>query len=150
MPVAEHTVEVSVPPKVLADTIVDFESYPDFLPETRSARILMSSPGVWEVRFEVQVIRRLQYTLRLVRAGDEQVEWTLVEGVFTSNDGGWTIESLDEGRRCRATYRIDVRVGMFVPGNIVRSLVGTSLPSTVARFKAEAERRHAAAGGGQA
>ena len=145
MPAAERTIEVDAPPEVLMATILDFEAYPAFLPETREARILLQAPDVWEVRFTVQVIRPLTYTLRLVRTGPTSLDWTLVEGVFTSNDGGWRLEPLDGGRRCLASYRLDVRVGMFVPGNIVRSLVETSLPRTLERFKAEAERRAAPA-----
>ena len=45
------------------------------------------------------------------------------------------------GARTRADYEIDVAVGMFVPGNLVRSLIEVSLPETLAAFKAEIERR---------
>lgn len=146
MPAAERTVEIDVSPDQLMATIVDFEAYPSFLPETREARILHSAAGVWEVRFAVQIIRRLEYTLRLTQPDPLSLDWTLVEGVFTTNEGGWRLSPLDEGRRTRARYRIDARVGMFVPGNIVRSLLETSLPRTLERFKAEAERRAAEAG----
>ncbi len=142
MPAIESSVLVDAPPDVLMGLICDFGSYPDFLPETVMARPLKQEGSTWEVRFGIQVIRRLEYTLRLTRSDDLHLSWTLVDGPFRTNEGSWTLEPVDGGRRTRALYRIDLQVGMFVPGNIVRSLTERTLPDTLARFKAEAERRH--------
>ena len=101
----------------------------------------------------MRVIRELTYSLRLVQPSPGRLDWTLIEGAFKANDGGWELAPLDGGARTRVTYRIDLQVGMFVPGNIVRSLTQRSLPDTLERFKAEAERRAAVAlggGGGEA
>lgn len=145
MPAHVRTVEIDASPARVMSVISDFRSYPDFLPETRKVRILREQDGVWEIEFTVQVIRELTYTLRLVRDGDVSLDWSLVEGMFKANEGGWVLEPLDDGARTLATYTIDVQVGMFVPGNIVRALTDRSLPTTLARFKAEAERRAALA-----
>jgi ribosome-associated toxin RatA of RatAB toxin-antitoxin module len=145
MPAQVRTVEIDAAPSRVMAVITDFRSYPDFLSEMRRVRMVREGEGVWEVQFTVYVIRELTYTLRLVRHGDERLEWTLVEGMFKANEGSWTLEPLADGARTRATYTIDLQVGMFVPGNIVRSLTDRSLPDTLSRFKAEAERRAAVA-----
>ena len=51
------------------------------------------------------------------------------------------LEPLDEGRRTRATYCIDLDVGMFIPKSVLNTIVGNSLPATLAAFKREAEAR---------
>ena len=147
MPAETLAVDIDAAPERVMDVITDFRAYPDFLPEMEAVQILREAAGEWEVRFDLRVIRRLTYTLRLVRTSALKVEWSLIEGAFRANDGGWTLEGLDEGTRTRATYGIDLQVGMFVPGNIVRSLTERSLPETLGRFKAEAERRAAVAHG---
>jgi len=141
VPSISRQIEVDVPPDQMMATIIDFAAYPTFLPETRQTEVVLREGAAWEVRFTVRVIRTLQYTLRLEQEGDRVLRWSLVEGVFASNDGSWTLEPLDGGARTRATYDIDVQVGMYVPGNIIRSLVETALPRTLERFKAEAEAR---------
>jgi ribosome-associated toxin RatA of RatAB toxin-antitoxin module len=142
MPAAERTIEIAAPPAVVMEVINDFSAYTRFLPEMEQVEVLSQSGGRTEVRFAVKVIRRLEYTLRLEQVDELNVRWSLVEGAFKSNDGGWKLEPLDGGARTRATYKIDLQVGMFVPGNIVRSLVDRSLPDTLARFKAESEKRN--------
>lgn len=140
MPSAVEHVTIHAPPNAVMAVVTDFARYPDFLPEMEDVEVLLVEPGAWEVRFTVRVIRQLSYTLRLVQADALTLRWSLLEGVFRSNDGGWSLAPGPEGGTV-ATYRIDVQMGMFVPGNIVHSLVERGLPRTLQRFKAEAERR---------
>jgi ribosome-associated toxin RatA of RatAB toxin-antitoxin module len=141
MPSSVQNITIQTTPAEMMAVITDFASYPDFLPEMERAEVLLAEPGAWEVRFTVRVIRQLSYTLRLVQLDPLTLQWSLLEGVFRSNDGGWSLAARSEGGTT-ATYRIDVQIGMFVPGNIVNSLVERGLPQTLQRFKDEAERRH--------
>ncbi len=141
MPAARKEIEINATPEQVMAVISDFESYPKFLPEMLEAEIIRQGEGTWDVRFAVKVVRRFGYTLRLVQESPTRVRWTLVDGAFKVNEGGWDLTALDDGARTHAVYSIDLQVGMFVPGNILRSLVERSLPDTVERFKAEAERR---------
>ena len=141
MPAARRTIEIDAPAERVMEVITDFGGYPRFLPDMRAVEVLESGADRWVVRFTLHVIRDLIYTLELVRRDPLHLSWSQVEGAFRVNEGGWVLEPLDEGRRTRATYALDVRVGMFVPGSIVRSLLDESLPDTLARFKVEAERR---------
>lgn len=140
MPAALHTVEIGAPLEIVSALILDFASYPRFLPDMAEATVLRTAPGEWEVAFQVVVLRPLRYTLLLTARSPTEIRWSLVEGAFRSNEGGWTLEAIGP-TRTRATYRIDLSVGHYVPGNIVRSLIEVSLPAMLARFKAEAERR---------
>ena len=141
MPAARTEIEIDATPEQVMAVIVDFPAYSRFLPEMEESTVLSTGDGTWDVQFAVKVVRRFQYTLRLVQESPTRVRWTLVEGSFKVNRGGWDLTPLDDGARTRAVYTIDLQVGMFVPGNILRSLVERSLPDTVDRFKEEAERR---------
>lgn len=141
MPRASLSVDIDAPPAVVMDVITDFASYPRFLPDMSAASVVRQGEGSWEVRFTLRLIRDLIYTLQLTREGAHTLRWTLLEGAFKSNEGRWTLSPLGDGGQTRARYDIDVAVGMYVPGNIVRSLVERSLPETLAAFKAESERR---------
>ena len=144
MPSTRHEAEIETPPEAVMAVILDFNSYPRFLPEIEQCEVVRSGEDEWDVKFTVKVVKRLRYTLRLQRKSPTQLRWHMLEGVFKSNDGGWDLKELDEGKRTLAAYFIDLQVGMFVPSSIMRSLVDRSLPDTVERFKAEAEARLAA------
>jgi ribosome-associated toxin RatA of RatAB toxin-antitoxin module len=141
MPSARCRVDIDAPPGRVMEVITDFPAYPSFLPEIEEAEVVSATPGNWEVRFVLRLIRRMEYTLRLERDEDRRLSWTLVTGIFRSNDGGWELEPIDGGARTRATYAIDLVMDVFIPRTIVNSLVGESLPATLARFKARAEAR---------
>tara|TARA_B100000530_G_C15839023_1_gene440581 strand:- start:567 stop:995 length:429 start_codon:yes stop_codon:yes gene_type:complete len=142
MPVARHEIEIDVSPESVMAVITDFDSYPRFLPEMQSCEILRSTADEWDVLFTVKIVKRLKYTLRLRKVSELEVRWSLVDGVFKSNEGSWELTPLADGTRTHAAYSIDLQVGMFVPSNIMKSLVERSLPETVSRFKAEAEARN--------
>lgn len=139
MPSATHSIEINAKSADVLSVITDFESYPNFIPEMVEARIVQQTGDVWEVSFGIHVVRRLDYTLRLTQVSPTEIRWTLVSGVFKSNDGSWHLTPLDGGSRTRADYTVDIQVGMFLPGSLVRSLVGKSLPSMLKKFKSRAE-----------
>lgn len=152
---ARREIEIAAPPSAVWEVICDFAAYPTFLPWLRQVEILRHErpgPGqpaeAWEVRFQLELIRPLQYTLRLERApsADEAVQtlrWSLVEGAFRTNDGAWIVAPLQDGARTLATYEIDLQPGSWVPTHVLRSLEGRDLPALLARFQVEAERRAA-------
>ncbi|MES2640915.1 MAG: SRPBCC family protein [Myxococcota bacterium] len=139
MPVVQRSIEIDVPPAALMRVICDFAAYPRFLPDMVEATVLRAEPTRWTVKYAVRIIRRVEYTLDHVREGDTRLRWALVEGAFKSNNGGWELEPLDEGARTRATYTLDIDIGMFVPGSVLKTLLEQNLPATLAGFKARAE-----------
>ncbi len=141
MPAARQSIEVNVPPERLMALVTDFAAYPRFLPEMMESTVLRHEGDVWVVRFAVRVVRRLEYTLRLHKESPTRLRWTLVEGAFKGNDGGWDLTPLADGKRTRADYHIDLEIGMFVPGSVLKTLIETSLPATLSAFKKEAEAR---------
>lgn len=141
MKAARHSVEIDVAPERVYDLIVDFPSYPGFVPNQSAARVLAHEGNRWRVEFELSVARRLRYVLDLVGEPGRSVTWTLVEGdMMKRNDGGWRLEPLPGGRTL-AHYEISVELKGFVPTSVARILIERTLPDNVGAFKAEAERR---------
>ncbi|MFZ5481849.1 MAG: type II toxin-antitoxin system RatA family toxin [Myxococcota bacterium] len=141
MPTARRSIDVDVPPAALMRVITDFASYPRFLTDMEEATVLRSEPGDWTVKFAVRIIRRIEYTLRLRQLSETRLRWSLVEGAFKSNDGGWELDALDGGTRTRATYELSIDLGMFVPGSVLKTLLEHNLPATLEAFKRRAEKR---------
>ena len=54
MPSATREIEINVPPDVLMSVITDFESYPEFIPEMVSARVVRQHGDTWEVAFGIR------------------------------------------------------------------------------------------------
>lgn len=136
-----QSIEIDATPEQVYDVIVDFERYPSFVPNQSGARILHQDADRWEVEFELQIVKRLSYTLMLSGERGKSLRWQLVRGdMMKKNDGGWLLEALPDGRT-KATYDIEVGMKGFVPKSISTKLVGTTLPENLKAFKREAERR---------
>lgn len=138
MAAAEQSIVIDVPREAFHAVIRDYAAYPEFLHDMKGAEIVRRDGHETDVRFTLHLVKRIEYTLRLTETPPEGLSWTLVDGAFKRNDGGWTLEDLGDGRT-RATYRVDVGVGVFVPGSIVNKLVGQTLPDTLRAFKERAE-----------
>src|SRR5690349_2820588 len=139
MPRAEHRVLIQAPIERVFDVIVDYERYPEFLPELKSVTLESRDDGVALVRFEVELIVRVVYTLRLIEDPPTRVTWSLHEGkMIASNDGAWELERVGE-QTTRASYGLDVKLAGMIPKSVSTRLMGTNLPQMLERFKTRAE-----------
>jgi coenzyme Q-binding protein COQ10 len=135
---AEHQVMIGAPIERVFGVIVDYERYPEFLPELRSVTLESRHDGVAHVRFEVELIVRVAYTLRLVEDPPSQVGWSLAEGkMIAHNNGRWRLDVTAEGTR--ASYALDVELAGRIPRSVSTRLLGTDLPRMLQRFKDRAE-----------
>ncbi len=139
MPSTHQSIEIDAAPDRVLAVITDFLRYPEFLSHVRGTRVVRQDAVSWEVEFELNLIRPVRYTLRLEQQGAEGLTWSLVSGVFRSNDGSWKLEPLEGGTRTRATYQIDLQIGVFLPGSLVNTLVGKELPDMLLAFKRRVE-----------
>ena len=120
MPRVEHQVVIHAPTERVFGVIVDYQRYPEFLPELKAVTVLSREDGVALVHFEVELIMRVHYTLRLVEDAPLSVQWTLADSkVLASNTGNWTLQAgsgaseagagdVKQMSACRATYGLEV------------------------------------------
>lgn len=139
MPTGRQEIECDIPASSLMEVILDFQSYPTFVPEVLKVEIVEKGPPVWEVRFHLKLIRPIQYLLRLEQKNEYELHWSLIEGYFTSNNGHWILKPTQSGTHL--IYQIAMQMDTFLPKAISNSLVKYSMPATVKRFVEEARKR---------
>ena len=92
---AESTVRMNADPAAVMKVIADFEHYPEFLPEIRGVSVLSTADGVSTVRFDLEMLMRVSYTLLLTREGDSTLSWELSDSklIKKNNELGQTKNS---------------------------------------------------------
>ncbi|BDG07718.1 type II toxin-antitoxin system RatA family toxin [Anaeromyxobacter paludicola] len=141
---ASREVVVEVPVERFFDLIVQYERYPEFVPQVKGIRVT-PAPGARDVEYQIDLgIRRIRYTLRHVEVRPTRVSWSLVGGeMMKVSNGSWELS--DEGGRTRARYTVEVEIAkpalvpQLVVDKLTDELTKVSLPRMLAAFKARAE-----------
>lgn len=114
--------------------IMDFESYPKFLPEVKNCKVLKKNKDSVDVEMTVNFVKTAKYSIRVFSEKNKRVWWNLIEGdFFKKNDGEWLFEDL--GTQSQVTYSLDVDFKIFVPSMISKKAVAVSLPTMIKNFK---------------
>ncbi len=145
--VVSKEVVIDTPVERFYQLIVDYERYPEFVPNLKSCRAMPGGPGHQDVVYELDLgIRRIKYTLRHVEEPPRRLSWSLVSGdMLKVSNGSWELH--DEGGRTRARYTVEVQVAKppLIPQAIVDrvsdELTKVQLPRTLDAFKRRAERK---------
>src|SRR6266704_3505429 len=120
---ATRSIVINAPMEKLFAIIIDYEKYPEFLPEVKSIRLSNRKGNEVDVHYVADIVKPVKYTLRLKEEKPNKVSWTFIEGEYMKdNRGSWVLEDLG-GDKLKATYSIEVTVGMLVPKTIVNALV---------------------------
>ena len=136
---AQEEITISASTETVYDVITGYERYGEFLPEIVGAEVLSKEDGLCVVRFELEIVMRLSYTLELREEHNKTVKWTLREAkMMSSNDGLWTLRDNGDGTT-HATYSVDVRLPGLIPKSVSDRLTGITLPETLRRFKDRCE-----------
>jgi coenzyme Q-binding protein COQ10 len=137
-----RTIEIDAPLEKVFAAITDFENYPKFLGQLgmTGVEVTSSRPGEKTVRHAVRKMgSTINYTLRYRLEPPHQVSWSFVEGQFMKdNHGSWRLEKVDDSHT-RATYTVEVKFGLLVPGSLVNALISNELPQLMEAFKKRAE-----------
>jgi ribosome-associated toxin RatA of RatAB toxin-antitoxin module len=136
----QRSILVNVPPEKLYAVIVDYERYPDFLDNIKSARVVRRQVYEVEVDFEASLLgKSIPYTLHFDEEPPKGIRWRLVKSSFMKeNNGAWALRPEGEGRT-HATYSLEVKVSLFIPKSISTALAGAELPKVLESFKRRAE-----------
>lgn len=135
----QQTIRIKAPIQKVYDCIVDFESYPKFLPDMKSAKIAWCEDKQVEVTFKLNLIKEITYTLLFELDPPIGVFWKLKTGeLIKVNTGSWELKMKDDFLT-EATYAIDIEFSLWVPKAITQALIEKNLPQTLKRFKKRAE-----------
>lgn len=137
-------IDFEATPEEVFDVIEDFKSYPQFISSIESTKVREKKDGLF-VTFEINLIKKISYTIRVEKSRPHSLKWTFVEGeMMKENRGGWTLKPLDGGSRTHAIYEIEVAFGWLVPKSVVEQLTKIQLPLLMEAFKVRIEERAAA------
>jgi ribosome-associated toxin RatA of RatAB toxin-antitoxin module len=144
MAMVSKQILIEVPAERLFDVIVDYASYPQFVPGIKGCRVL---PGRKDrdVEYELDLgIKKVKYVLRHLEARPTRVSWSLVSGdMMKVSSGSWELAA--DGARTRATYSVDIQISKppLIPQSVIDrvtdELTRVQLPRTLEAFKARAE-----------
>jgi coenzyme Q-binding protein COQ10 len=139
MAAATRSIVINAPVEKVFRIVTDYERYAEFLPEVKRVSTSGRSNNRVKVHYEVEVIKRIKYTLEMNEEPPHRVSWSFVEGeLMRDNHGSWSLEPAS-GEATQATYSIEMALGPLVPKAIVKALVETSLPKMLDAFKKRAE-----------
>lgn len=137
---ATRTETYDVPASKFYQAVIDYRNYSKFVPGVDSIEVLNESADGATVKFNINVIKKISYTLKLTHKANEEVHWTLVTGDYMkTNNGRWQLKDL--GGKTEVTYSLEIEVKGFIPGLslIEKGLVETNLPMTMNSFAKRAE-----------
>lgn len=133
---ATRTETYDVPASKFYQAIVDYKGYAGTIPGVESIEVQNESAEGATVKFNINLIKKISYTLKLVHKKDQQVDWSLVTGDYMkTNNGKWILKDLGNGKT-EVTYSLEIEVKGFIPGlsMIEKGLVQTNLPITMQAF----------------
>lgn len=133
---AERTEVFDVPVEKLYQAIIDYSNYPKFVDGVKSVEVQEESSDGATVKFNLNIIKEISYTIKLSHTPNKEVNWSLVSGdIMKANNGRWTLKDLGQART-EVTYSLEVALKGFFPGlgMIEKTLVSTNLPMTMKAF----------------
>lgn len=113
--------------------ISDYEKYPEFLKEVKGCKVLNVEGNRKLVEYTVSVVKDFSYRLWMTEEPPHKIHWVLDSGdLFKVSNGYWELQ--DEAGKTRATYFVEAKFNMFVPGPIAKALVNVNLPTMISAY----------------
>jgi ribosome-associated toxin RatA of RatAB toxin-antitoxin module len=138
---AEQSTVIAAPPERCFAAITDFESYPQWQSAVKRCAVReRDSDGrasLVETVIDVR-LREVRYVLRYSYEPPRVVRWDYVEGDIKSVEGEYLFEDAGDGAT-RATYRLALDPGRFLPGPLRKLLVDGVMRTSVRELKTRAE-----------
>jgi ribosome-associated toxin RatA of RatAB toxin-antitoxin module len=139
---AEGTTEVVASPTEVMAVIADFDAYPDWVGNLEDVRVLARDRRGRGTRVAFRLrtpVLTAAYTLAYrYTARDAGVSWTYVEGTLEDLSGSYTLEPTDDDTTL-VTYRLDVELGMPLPGLVKRQAAKQIVRSALSDLKRRVE-----------
>jgi ribosome-associated toxin RatA of RatAB toxin-antitoxin module len=139
---AEGTTEVDASPAEVMAVIADFDAYPDWVGNLEGVQVLARDRRGRGTRVAFRLrtpVLTAAYTLAYRYAPrDEGVSWRYVEGTLQDLTGSYALEPTGDGAT-RVTYRLDVELGMPLPGLVKRQAAKQIVRSALSDLKRRVE-----------
>ena len=139
---AEGTTEVFATPSEVMAVVADFEAYPDWVGNLEEVEVLARDRRGRGTRVAFRLRTPMgdqAYTLAYrYRPRDAGMTWTYVEGTLDDLAGSYELEPTGDGTT-RVTYRLEVALGVPLPGLVKRQAAKQIVRSALADLKRRVE-----------
>ena len=139
---AEGATEVDATPAEVMAVVADFDAYPEWVANLERVEVLARDRRGRGTRVAFRLrtpMGEQAYTLAYrYRARDAGVDWTYVEGTLEDLAGAYTLEPAGDGRT-RVGYRLQVALGVPLPGLLRRQAARQIVRSALADLKRRVE-----------
>ena len=138
---ADRTEVYDVPTDKFYQAITDYKAYTNFVDGMKNVVVEKESADSAVVKFTLNLIKEISYTINLKHTPNKEVSWTLVTGdMMKTNNGRWTLKDLGNGKT-EVNYNLEIEFKGFLPGlgMIEKTLVNTNLPMTMKSFAKRAQ-----------
>ena len=141
MPNVSTTETFKAPIETVYSVLSDFDSYPNFMTGVSSVDVLSTEGNKVRARYNINVIKKFEYTMDHILTAPNKIEWNFVEGdLFKTSTGSWELKSVDDSTT-EVTYTLDMDFKVMVPGMMSKKLVSSNLPSMMKSIHREVEGR---------
>jgi ribosome-associated toxin RatA of RatAB toxin-antitoxin module len=139
---AEGSTEVYATPAEVMAVVADFEAYPDWVDNLEEVQVLARDRRGRGTRVAFRLRTPMgdqAYTLAYrYQPKDAGVTWTYVEGTLDDLAGSYTLEPAADGAT-RVTYRLEVALGVPLPGLVKRQAARQIVRSALSDLKRRVE-----------
>lgn len=131
---AETTELFDCTPSQFFSIITDYPHYHLFLSEVTGCEVIKTDGNRQLVEFRVFMIKNFSYRLWVTEEKDRGIHWVFDSGdLFKESTGFWRLQ--DQEGKTRATYGVDAKFKLFVPGPIAKALVNVNLPNMMSSYQ---------------
>jgi ribosome-associated toxin RatA of RatAB toxin-antitoxin module len=139
---AEGSAEVLATPAEVMDVVADFDAYPDWVGNLEEVDVLARDRRGRGTRVEFRLrtpVGDQAYTLAYrYQPRDAGLSWTYVEGTLDDLAGAYILEPTGDGTT-RVTYRLEVELGVPLPGLVKRQAARQIVRSALNDLKRRVE-----------
>jgi ribosome-associated toxin RatA of RatAB toxin-antitoxin module len=139
---AEGTTEVFATPSEVMAVVSDFEAYPEWVGNLEEVEVLARDRRGRGTRVAFRLRTPMgdqAYTLAYrYQPRDAGVTWTYVEGTLDDLAGSYALEPTGDGTT-EVTYRLEVAIGVPLPGLVKRQAAKQIVRSALADLKRRVE-----------
>lgn len=132
---------VRATPKEIVETLLDFESYPQWQAGVLETTVLERDEQGRGSLIEMHVdakIRKVRFTVRYSYDEPHGLGWDYVSGDLKDNQGRYTFVELEDGTT-QVTCDIVFEIGFFVPGPMKNLIKDQSLKNSMRDLKKRVE-----------
>jgi ribosome-associated toxin RatA of RatAB toxin-antitoxin module len=139
---AEGSAEVLATPAEVMDVVADFDAYPDWVGNLEEVDVLARDRRGRGTRVAFRLrtpVGDQAYTLAYrYQPRDAGISWTYVEGTLEDLAGAYVLEPTGDGTT-RVTYRLEVELGVPLPGLVKRQAARQIVRSALNDLKRRVE-----------